>query len=66
MNAEEWKAYEASWCDGNGRVVRSAGPVLPHGCPRCCTLCNVDRHQCPGCGEQLGHGVNVCLRCRNA
>lgn len=35
------------------------------GCYRCCTLCNIDRHICPGCGKDLNHGIDVCLRCRN-
>jgi hypothetical protein len=25
-----------------------------------CDRCNYDRHNCPGCGENLPHGTEVC------
>lgn len=28
-----------------------------------CSRCNMDRHQCPGCGAPLAHGVEVCDPC---
>lgn len=34
------------------------------GCMWCCSVCNVDRHCCPGCGTTLGHLDKVCDDCR--
>lgn len=28
-----------------------------------CERCNYDTHICPGCGEPLPHGVEVCPPC---
>jgi hypothetical protein len=28
-----------------------------------CEDCNYERHQCPGCGEPLEHGVGACDDC---
>lgn len=29
-----------------------------------CQRCNYDRHLCPGCGEPLPHGIEVCGQCQ--
>lgn len=28
-----------------------------------CSRCDLDNHVCPGCGENLNHGTEVCGRC---
>lgn len=28
-----------------------------------CNRCNYDMHMCPGCGEPLPHGTEVCTAC---
>lgn len=28
-----------------------------------CERCNYDRHICPGCGDNLPHGIKVCAVC---
>lgn len=28
-----------------------------------CERCNYDTHRCPGCGEPLPHGTEVCGSC---
>ena len=33
---------------------------------RDCDRCNYDLHVCPGCGENLPHGIDVCDVCREA
>lgn len=33
---------------------------------RDCDRCNYDLHTCPGCGENLPHGIDVCDVCREA
>ena len=33
---------------------------------RDCDRCNYDLHVCPGCGESLPHGIDVCDVCREA
>jgi hypothetical protein len=64
----------AEWAEHNGRrlffekvardhkefVHGTARGSFPSECPRC----NYDRHNCPGCGEWLYHGTEVCGPCR--
>lgn len=33
------------------------------GCYRCCRLCNIDRHVCPGCGGHIPHEWVACREC---
>ncbi|WNY15113.1 hypothetical protein SEA_MACGULLY_8 [Rhodococcus phage MacGully] len=40
------------------------GPDTPPEPPLNCERCDYDRHECPGCGEWLYHGTEVCGPCR--
>jgi len=33
------------------------------GCEYCCERCYYNTHNCPLCGDDLDHGVEVCRRC---
>lgn len=33
------------------------------GCMWCCRRCNLDRHNCPGCGTLVGHDGKACADC---
>lgn len=41
----------------------SAVPGAPPGFDPTCETCNIDRHVCPGCGENLQHGQTSCGSC---
>lgn len=34
-------------------------------CPQYCSRCNYQQHICPGCGDPLRHGTDVCTDCTN-
>lgn len=34
------------------------------GCMWCCQKCNSNSHNCPGCGDDLEHGQEVCRACQ--
>jgi hypothetical protein len=40
-------------------ILRQAVHTLIFTCPEC----NTDRHTCPGCGENIGHGDHACAIC---
>jgi hypothetical protein len=33
------------------------------GCYHCCSLCNYDKHTCPGCDANVPHGTIACASC---
>lgn len=48
---------EAVWDEACRTAVTSRDPD--------CSRCNYDTHRCPGCGEPLPHGTEVCAGCGN-
>lgn len=44
---------------------KPCGCTLYEGCFRCCRICDLDAHRCPGCGAVTPHEWVSCQQCRS-
>src|SRR5665647_2191260 len=47
-------------------MIANSDPIhTPEGFDPSCNLCNLARHNCPGCGADVPHGTVACEACSN-